>query len=316
MSSVTDNINSAIEKANNQSFVVIGNKNKSTVRVSRNSRKSREEKTVTYKNKRANDLSRALSAAVRQKIAEKEGCDVNKIKVSDEAIAGSIAQVAVENKIDLSKVSTDIKHVAPVVTRKQIRQDRKNKNMAKQKSNYDLLTLTTELEMIFAKQYDLKPKTQDEKFSKEQKQYCFESGEQQKQNEIIKLLSDIPAITNWLTIVKAVLYLCSISCPEFVDPKTTMLSAVDNANIIKGGFGEKAKPLTVIKLIIHNYKSLFATAINSASTSRKRLSIQQLIKNVYVTPPIFNGDDMRTFINWYLHISTYTSCFAKHYKYQ
>ena len=315
--------------------IVIDN-SKKTIRVSRNSRTTINtgRKNGDTKNSRSintginsatmntrsksvntgrknNGVPASLTNAVKKRLANDRGCDVEELDIKTDEIANSIANVVKTNRSEFS--SLPIINNQNRVGKKQLRQD--YRNASEQRSIYDLLALTTELETIFSKKYDLELADSDNKDAVDKQiHHNFESSEQQKQNEIIKMLSNIPAVDNWLTIVKTVLFLCSKDCPEFLDPKTTKLSAMENIKIIRGGFKERAKPITVIKLLVHNYKNIFATAINSSSTSKNRMSIQQLIKNIYVTPHIFDADNTKTMICWYLCLSRHTSCFSNYYK--
>ena len=155
--------------------IVIDN-SKKTIRVSRNSRTTINtgRKNGDTKNSRSintginsatmntrsksvntgrknNGVPASLTNAVKKRLANDRGCDVEELDIKTDEIANSIANVVKTNRSEFS--SLPIINNQNRVGKKQLRQD--YRNASEQRSIYDLLALTTELETIFSKKYDI-----------------------------------------------------------------------------------------------------------------------------------------------------------------
>lgn len=135
------------------------------------------------------------------------------------------------------------------------------------------------------------------------------------QNDIVILLNKLQPVDDWLEIIKILLISCKIDCPEFLNPAMTRLSALNSFQVIKNGINERSRPITIAKLIIHHSRSLFASALINQQGYRYRKSTQNLLKNIFIEPTIFNSNECKNMFAWNLVIKMHEPNLSKYYRY-
>lgn len=135
------------------------------------------------------------------------------------------------------------------------------------------------------------------------------------QGEVIALLNQIPAVEDWFEIVRILIIQCDLNCKEFLDPITTKLTTLDGGHMIKNGIGDKSRPLTIIKLLVHHVGFLLSSAVTNNTKQKNRKSIRDFLKNIFIVPTIFNGNENKNMFGWYLLLLRYQPNLSEYYKF-
>ena len=136
------------------------------------------------------------------------------------------------------------------------------------------------------------------------------------QDMIINLLNQIAAVEDWFEIIKILIIQCSLGCEEFLNPATTKLDPLDSGwGLVKNGIGDRCRPLTIAKLITHHMGLLLSIAISHNAGQKNRKSIQIFLKNILITPTIFDGGEIKNMFGWYLLLLRCEPNLSKYYKF-
>lgn len=84
--------------------------------------------------------------------------------------------------------------------------------------------------------------------------------------------------------------------------------------MIKNGIGDKSRPLTIIKLLVHHVGFLLSSAVTNNTKQKNRKSIRDFLKNIFIVPTIFNGNENKNMFGWYLLLLRYQPNLSEYYK--